>query len=60
MEDIRFDGKLDYTINNIGFVNVMRKKDFTVPFRNGKVNYTLILVSSGEMLYHFLNTKKKS
>lgn len=59
MEDIRFDGKLDYTIDNISFVNVMRNKDYTVPFRSGKVKNTLILLSSGEMCYYFLNTKKK-
>ncbi len=59
MEDIRFDGKLDYTVDNIGFVNVMRNKDYAVPFRNGKNKNTLILLSDGEMCYYFLNTKKK-
>ena len=28
MEEIRFDGKLRYLINDIGFVNVLRNKDF--------------------------------
>lgn len=59
MEDIRFDGKLDYTIDNIGFVNVMRNKDYTVPFRNGKYKHSLILVSQGEMQYYFPDTDKR-
>ena len=36
MKDIRYSGKLEFIIDNIGFVKVMRNKDFTVPYRLGK------------------------
>ena len=30
MQDIRFDGKLDYIIDNIEFVNVLRNANYTL------------------------------
>jgi len=53
MQDIRFDGKLDYMIDNISFVNVLRKANFTFPVRTGKEQYTFIFVESGELNYFF-------
>ena len=53
MQDIRFDGKLDYIIDNISFVNVLRNSSFTFPFRAGKGKYTLIFVENGELNYFF-------
>lgn len=57
MQDIRFDGKLDYIIDNIEFVKVLRNADFTFPYKNGKEKYSLIFVENGEMNYYF--TKEK-
>ena len=54
MHEIRFDGILDYTINNIGFVNVFRDKGHTVPYKNGKDRYSLILIAAGELDYYFI------
>jgi len=58
MLNIRFDGKLDYLIDNIGFVNVSRNAGFTVPYKTGKQKYSLIFVESGEMNYYFTKNKK--
>lgn len=58
MLNIRFDGKLDYLIDNIGFVNVSRNAGFTFPYKTGKQKYSLIFVESGEMNYYFTKNKK--
>ena len=58
MKEIRLDGKLNYIINNIGVVNVLRNSNFTFPYLNGKPRNTLVLVTSGEMNYYFTKTKK--
>jgi len=58
MLDIRFDGKLDYIIDDIGFVNVLRNANFTVPYKTGKEKYSLIFVENGEMNYYFTQNKK--
>ena len=58
MLNIRFDGKLDYLIDNIGFVNVSRNAGFAVPYKTGKQKYSLIFVESGEMNYYFTKNKK--
>lgn len=57
MQDIRFDGKLDFIINNIEFVNVLRNANYTFPYKDGKAKYSLIFVESGEMNYYFTKTK---
>ncbi len=59
MEDIRYDGELDYTINNIGFVKVQRDRDFTFPYKNGKDRYSLIMVEGGSLRYQFLASKEE-
>lgn len=58
MLDIRFDGKLDYLIDNIGFVNVSRDKDFTFPYKTGKERHSLIFVENGEINYYFTQNQK--
>ena len=57
MQDIRFDGKLDYIIDNISFVNVLRNSNFTFPVRTGKEKYTLIFVENGELNYFFTKNR---
>ena len=46
MIDIRFNGELDYTINNIGFIKVLRNENFSFPYKNGKEQYTFIFIES--------------
>ncbi len=53
MREIHFNGKLNYTIDNIGLVKVLRNAGFTFPCRNGKEKYSLTFVQSGEMNYQF-------
>ncbi|MBR0277856.1 MAG: hypothetical protein IJQ50_05305, partial [Clostridia bacterium] len=57
MQDIRFNGNLDYIINNVEFVNVLRNANFTFPYKNGKKKHSLIFVENGEMNYYFTQTK---
>ena len=59
MEDIRYDGELDYTINNIGFVKVQRNRNFSFPYKNGKDRYSLIMVEEGSLQYLFLAGKEE-
>ena len=56
MEDIRFDGKLERKIDNIGFINVLRSAGYSFEFKSGKPLYSLILVESGELEYRFINS----
>ena len=59
MEDIRHDGNLDFTISQVGFVSVMRNKNFTFEYKNGKDLYSLVYVDDGELEYYFYETKEK-
>ena len=59
MEDIRFDGDLDFTVSKVGFVNVMRNEDFTFEYKNGKKLYSFIYVENGVLEYYFYETKEK-
>jgi hypothetical protein len=59
MEDIRFNGQLNFEIKEPGFVQVQRNAMYRYPFKNGKPTYSFIFVQKGEMLYHFLSSKKK-
>ena len=58
MKEIRLDGKLNYIINDIGFVNVLRNKDYKFNVKNGKEVYTMNYVVSGNMNYFFIKTGK--
>ena len=46
MEDIRYDGGIGLKINNIGFISVVRKKNFFFDASKGKENTlpTMIIV----------------
>lgn len=57
MKRISFDGKLNYLIDNIGFVNVLRNSNHIVPYKGGKSRYTIVLVVDGKMNYYFTETK---
>lgn len=59
MEDIRYDGNLEFTINKVGFVNVMRDENFTFEYKNGKELHSFVYVENGELEYYFFDTKEK-
>lgn len=59
MEDICYDGELTYSINNIGFVNVQRNRNFSFPYKTGKDRYSLIMVEEGSLRYQFLANKEE-
>ena len=58
MDDIRLEGTLNYTVNHIGFVKVLRNNNHKFTYKDGKRKHTLILVKHGEINYHFINTGK--
>jgi len=58
MQEIRFTGELDYTVNNIGFVRVLRNENYRVSYKNGKNRCGLIMVAEGEVEFYFTATKK--
>lgn len=58
MKDIRFDGEIDYKINSLGFVKVMRNAGFVFPYRTGKDRHSLIVIQNGSVEYRFLNTNE--
>lgn len=53
MQDIRFDEKFEFSINNIGFVNVERNKNHTFEYKNGKDRFSFIFVEKGSLEYSF-------
>lgn len=53
MEDIRFDGGTDLKINNLGFISVVRKKNFSFDANRGKENFSFVFVQKGEIKYDF-------
>lgn len=59
MEDIRFDGNLEYSVNKVGFVKVTRHENFTFEYKNGKELFSFVYVQSGELEYYFYKTKEK-
>lgn len=58
MDDIRYLGKLNYKIGNVGFVSVLRKKDFIFEFKKGKKQFSFIFVESGRLEYSFKDGNK--
>ncbi len=58
MEDIRFNGNLDFRFHNVGFVSVLRNNGYTYEYKNGKARYSFIYVENGEMDYYFEHDKK--
>lgn len=53
MDDIRFGGKIDYKIDDLGYISVSRNKDYTFEYKNGKTSFSFIYVESGELEYNF-------
>ena len=58
MEDIRFDGGIGLKINNVGFINVKREKNYFFEFPDGKESFTFVFVQKGEMKYDFFTTNE--
>lgn len=44
MVDIRFNEKIEYMIDSIGFISVMRNNGYTFKYKSGKEKYSLIYV----------------
>ena len=59
MEDIRYDGTLDFKIYDVGYVSVLRNANFTFEYTLGKDRFSFIYVKSGEMLYALTAERKK-
>ncbi len=59
MEDIRFNGELNFSVSNVGFVSVVRNENFVFEYKNGKDLHSFVYVDSGELEYCFYNTKEK-
>ena len=58
MEDIRFNGRLNYRIEDIGFVMLKRNEDFHFEYRNGKDKYSFIFVETGKLEYTLTESNK--
>ncbi len=58
MEDIRFNGHLNFEIVEPGFVQVERNENYSFLYKNGKPAYSFIFVQKGAMKYHFIPLKK--
>ena len=53
MEDIRYDSRIGLKINNLGFISVVRKKNFSFAADKGKENFSFVFVMKGKMKYNF-------
>ena len=53
MEDIRYDSEIGLKINNLGFIKVVRKKNFSFQFKCGKNKFTIVFVKQGKMKFDF-------
>jgi len=53
MEDIRFDGKLEYSIVNVGYIQVVRSANYFFEYKKGKDLFSFIYVKDGEIEYTF-------
>ena len=51
MEDNKFDGKLDYKIDNVGFIRVERKANHFFEYKKGKEKFSFIFIEKGSMDY---------
>ena len=59
MEDIRYDGTLDFKIYDVGYVSVLRNANFTFEYKQGKDRFSFIYVKSGQMQYAFPKDRRK-
>lgn len=53
MEDIRFSTQINFDINNVGYISVVRNKGFSIRFKAGKPIYSFVYVKKGKMKYDF-------
>ncbi len=53
MEDIRFGTQINFRICDVGYISVVRKKDFVVSYKNGKQTLSFVYVKKGKMKYTF-------
>ncbi len=58
MNDIRFNGNLNYSIETPGFVSVVRNENFVFTYKEGKKKFSFIFVQRGELEYRFKKTGK--
>ncbi len=58
MDDIRFNGNLDFVFHNVGFVSVVRNQGHTYEYKDGKPRYSFIYLQNGEMDYSFPRERK--
>ncbi len=54
MEDIRFSTQINFEINNVGYISVVRNKGFSIQFKSGKPIFSFVYVKRGKMKYVFL------
>lgn len=53
MENISFDGKLEYKIDNVGYLQVVRNANHFFEYKKGKEMFSFIYVKEGEIEYTF-------
>ena len=53
MEDIRIGTQMDFRISDVGYISVVRNKDFTISYKNGKTIMSFLYIKKGEMKYIF-------
>lgn len=53
MEDIRFSTQINFDINNVGYISVVRNKGFSIQFKSGKTIFSFVYVKKGKMRYAF-------
>lgn len=58
MENIRFDGKLKYRIDNVGYIQVVRNANYLFEYKKGKELFSFIYVKDGEIEYTFTEIGK--
>lgn len=58
MQDIRFNGLLNYEIGAPSYVSVVRNKNHVFKYENGKPAFSFIFVQHGALEYHFKGKSK--
>jgi len=53
MGKIIFDGKLEYRIDNVGYLQVVRNTNYFFEYKKGKEMFSFIYVKDGEIEYTF-------
>lgn len=53
MEDIRFSTQINFDINDVGYISVVRNKGFSIQFKSGKPIFSFVYVKKGKMKYIF-------